>query len=153
MTPAIDLLRRTGTEHTVLTYDSAGTDFGHEAAVELGLSMDEVFKTLVVDADGGLAVAVVPVGSTLSLKAMAAALGAKRVSLADVARAERATGYVAGGISPLGQRRKLPTVVDSSATRLSTVHVSGGRRGVEIALVPDDLVSLVDAALAPIAAT
>ena len=152
MTPAIDLLRRNGIEHAVLTYDSAGADFGREAAVELGLTMSEVFKTLVVDADGRFAVAVVPVAATLSLKAMAAALAAKRVTLADVARAERATGYVAGGISPIAQRRQLPTVVDSSVEALSTVHISGGRRGVEIALAPDDLIALVAATLAPIAA-
>ncbi len=153
MTPAIELLRRAGVDHSVLTYDSAGSDFGHEAAVELGLSTAEVFKTLIVDADGGLAVAVLPVGSTLSLKAMAAALDTRRVAMADVARAERTTGYVAGGISPLGQRRKLPSVVDSSISALSTVHVSGGRRGLEIALAPNDLVALVDATVAPITAS
>ncbi|MEM8621011.1 MAG: aminoacyl-tRNA deacylase [Actinomycetota bacterium] len=151
MTPAIELLRSAGVEHSVLTYDSAGADFGREAVVELGLTMSEVFKTLVVDADGRFAVAVLPVGATLSLKAMAVALSAKRVVMADVGRAERATGYVAGGISPIAQRRELPTVVDASIESLAVVHISGGRRGVEIALAPHDLIAVVAATLAPIA--
>lgn len=110
-----------------------------------------VFKTLVASVDGKLAVALVPVARALDLKALADALNGKRASMADVAEAERATGYVAGGISPLGQRRRLPTVVDSSALRWESIHVSAGRRGLQISLAPADLIRLCQARTAAIA--
>ena len=111
-----------------------------------------MFKTLLAERDDGtLVVALVPVASTLDLKALAAAIGAKRAAMADPAAAERATGYVVGGISPLGQKKRLPTVIDESALALDTMHVSAGRRGLEIALAPADLVRLCDATTAPIA--
>jgi Cys-tRNA(Pro)/Cys-tRNA(Cys) deacylase len=111
-----------------------------------------VFKTLVVERDGGgLVVALVPVACTLDLKALAAAIGAKRVAMADPAAAERATGYVVGGISPLGQKKRLPMVIDESVLALATVHVSAGRRGLEIALAPADLARLCGATTAVIA--
>jgi Cys-tRNA(Pro)/Cys-tRNA(Cys) deacylase len=110
-----------------------------------------VFKTLLVDGDGGLAVAVVPVDRQLELKAMAAALGRKKVTMAPPADAERATGYVVGGISPIGQRRPLPTVVDASVSAFDRVYVSGGRRGLDISLAPADLVAATRGRLAPIA--
>jgi Cys-tRNA(Pro)/Cys-tRNA(Cys) deacylase len=110
-----------------------------------------VFKTLVADVDGQLTVAIVPVEHQLDLKALAAARKAKKAQMADVKQAERTTGYVAGGISPLGQRKALPTVIDASAQRHATVHVSGGRRGFEVELAPDDLATLTRATFAPIA--
>ena len=133
-------------------HDPAAESYGLEAAEALGLEAGEVFKTLVVQTDAGkLAVGVVPVVAQLDLKAMAAALRVKRVALAEPQLAERTTGYVVGGISPLGQRKALPTVVDQSATTLATVYVSAGRRGLEIALQPSDLVRLCRATVAAIA--
>ena len=116
------------------------------------MAPERVFKTLVAEVDGALAVGVVPVASQLDLRALAAAVGGKRAVMADVAAAERATGYVAGGISPLGQRRRLPVVVDSSALAFPTLYCSGGRRGLELELAPADLVRAANAAAAPIAA-
>lgn len=116
----------------------------------LGVDEDRVFKTLVAFVDGRLAVAVVPVSGELDLKRFAAVLGGRKAVMAHPSEAERATGYVVGGISPLGQRRKLPTVVDSSAERWPTIYVSGGRRGLELELAPADLARLVGARLAPI---
>jgi Cys-tRNA(Pro)/Cys-tRNA(Cys) deacylase len=116
-----------------------------EAAEALGLEPATVFKTLVADVDGKLTVAIVPVEHQLDLKALAAALGAKKAQMADVKAAERTTGYVAGGISPLGQRRALPTLIDSSATGHATIYVSAGRRGLEIELAPGDLQELTGA--------
>jgi Cys-tRNA(Pro)/Cys-tRNA(Cys) deacylase len=110
-----------------------------------------VFKTLVADVDGRLTVAIVPVEHQLDLKALAKATGAKKAQMADVKLAERTTGYVAGGISPLGQRKALPTVIDTSAEPLPSMHVSGGRRGLEIELAPADLQRLTRAVFAPIA--
>jgi Cys-tRNA(Pro)/Cys-tRNA(Cys) deacylase len=132
-------------------HDAAAPSYGHEAAEALGLPPEQVFKTLVVDTGAGLAVAVVPVAGSLDLKAMAAALGSKKVSMADPAAAQRSTGYVLGGISPLGQRRALPTVVDESARLFDVVYVSGGRRGLDLGLSPDDLVRLTDAVVADVA--
>ena len=117
----------------------------------LGLDPATVFKTLVADVDSKLTVAIVPVERQLDLKALAAAVGGKRAQMADVKQAERTTGYVAGGISPLGQRKPLPTVIDQSALAHPAVHVSGGRRGLEIELAPADLIRLTNAVAAPIA--
>jgi Cys-tRNA(Pro)/Cys-tRNA(Cys) deacylase len=110
-----------------------------------------VFKTLVAEVDGTLTVGIVPVSATLDLKALAAAVGGKRARMAEVSAAERATGYVAGGISPLGQRRRLRAVVDASAQGLATIYCSGGRRGLEVELAPADLARLTGATFAPIA--
>ncbi len=129
------------------THD-AGAAYGPEAAEALGIEPARVFKTLVADVDGALTVAIVPVTAKLDLKALAAAVGGKRAKMAEVAAAERATGYVAGGISPLGQRKRLPTVLDASAEAFETVFCSGGRRGLEIELAPADLVRLTGATLA-----
>jgi Cys-tRNA(Pro)/Cys-tRNA(Cys) deacylase len=154
MTPAVRAAQATGIAHEVLEYvhDPAAASYGEEAAQRLGLEAAHVFKTLVVKTDAGrLAVALVPVTHSLDLKAAAAALGAKRLELAPVAEAERATGYVVGGISPLGQRRALPTVVDASALALPRMYVSAGRRGLELALTPADLLRLTRGTTAPVA--
>jgi Cys-tRNA(Pro)/Cys-tRNA(Cys) deacylase len=127
-----------------------GLSYGMEAAQALGLDPARVFKTLLADVDGRLTVAVVPVDRSLDLKALATAAGGKRAVLAEPAAAERATGYVVGGISPLGQRRRLATVVDSSALAWPTVLVSAGRRGLDVELAPDDLVRLTSAVIAPV---
>ncbi len=127
-----------------------GLSYGLEAAQALGLDPAQVFKTLLADVDGALTVAVVPVDRSLDLKALAGAVGGKRAAMADPAAAERATGYVVGGISPLGQRRQLATVVDASALAFPTVLVSAGRRGLDVELAPADLVRLTGAATAPI---
>ncbi len=151
-TPATALLVGRGITHRVHTYEhGAGAAYGPEAAHELGLDPARVFKTLVAEVDGVPTVGVVPVAATLDLKALAAAVGGKRARMAEVAAAERATGYVAGGISPLGQRRRLRTVVDASARGLSTLFCSGGRRGLEVELAPADLARLTGATFAPIA--
>lgn len=154
MTPAIRAAEAAKVSFRVLEYvhDPAAASYGLEAAEALNVEPREVFKTLVVQSEAGkLAVGVVPVVAQLDLKAMAAALGVKRVALADPSLAERTTGYVVGGISPLGQRKPLPTVVDESVIGLDTVYVSAGRRGLEIALLPSDLVRLCRAAVATIA--
>ena len=151
-TPATALLAKQGVAHRVHSYDhGAGQAYGPEAAERLGLDPERVFKTLVAEVDGALTVGVVPVSATLDLKALAGAVGGKRARMADVRAAERATGYVAGGISPLGQRKRLTTVIDASAQRWETVFCSGGRRGLEIELAPTDLVRLCGATVAPIA--
>jgi Cys-tRNA(Pro)/Cys-tRNA(Cys) deacylase len=152
-TPATALLGRQRIAHTLHTYphDPRHGSFGLEASDALGLPPERVFKTLVAEVDGILTVGVVPVGGQLDLKALAAAAGGKKAAMADVAAAERATGYVAGGISPLGQRKRLPVVIDSSALRFPTVFCSGGRRGLEIELAPADLVRAAGAVVAPIA--
>jgi Cys-tRNA(Pro)/Cys-tRNA(Cys) deacylase len=153
-TPATALLVKQKVTHQVHTYDhGAGQAYGLEAAERLGLDPERVFKTLVAEVDGALTVGVVPVSATLDLKALAGAVGGKRARMADVAAAERATGYVAGGISPLGQRKRLPTVIDTSAQKWETVYCSGGRRGLEIELAPADLSRLCGGRFAPIATT
>ncbi|WP_225074464.1 MULTISPECIES: Cys-tRNA(Pro) deacylase [unclassified Streptomyces] len=131
-------------------HDPSHPSYGEEAAEAMGVSPDRVFKTLVADVDGALTVAVVPVAGSLDLKALAAAVGGKRAAMADPALAERTTGYVRGGISPLGQRKRLPTVLDDSAPAHDTICVSAGRRGLEVELSPGDLVDLTNATLAPI---
>lgn len=154
ITPAIRAAERAGVPFEILRYDHdpAARSYGLEAAEALGVAPGSVFKTLVVVTDAGrLAVALVPVDRSLDLKAVADALGARRAALAPTADAERATGYVVGGISPLGQRRRLPTVIDVSALDLQRVHVSAGRRGLEIALDPAELVRLCEATTAAIA--
>ena len=128
-----------------------GLSYGLEAAQALGVDPGQVFKTLLTDVDGRLVVAVVPVHRSLDLKALAAAVRGKRAVLADAAAAEKATGYVVGGISPLGQRRRLPTVVDESALGWPTVLVSAGRRGLDAELTPTDLVRLTGALTAAVA--
>ncbi|MEU7469740.1 Cys-tRNA(Pro) deacylase [Streptomyces sp. NPDC044984] len=151
-TPATVALTAAGVPFTVHSYDHdpSHPSYGEEAAEAMGVSPDRVFKTLVADVDGALTVAVVPVAGQLDLKALAAAVGGKRAAMADPALAERTTGYVRGGISPLGQRKKLPTVLDESATTHTTICVSAGRRGLEVELSPDDLTTLTSATLAPI---
>jgi len=142
-----------GVQHSTHSYrhDPAHASFGLEAAEALGVEPGRVFKTLVLQADGELVVGVVPVERRLDLKAMADALGAKRCEMAAPELAERRTGYVTGGISPLGQRARLRTVVDDSATDKASIYVSGGRRGFEIELAPADLVRALTAVVASIA--
>ena len=144
-TPATTAARKAGVEHRVHEYahDPSAASYGMEAAEALGLDPARVFKTLVADVDGALTVAIVPVEAQLDLRALG-----KRTAMADARAAERATGYVAGGISPLGQRRALPTVVDESALAFASIHVSAGRRGLELELAPEDLVRLTGARVA-----
>jgi Cys-tRNA(Pro)/Cys-tRNA(Cys) deacylase len=155
MTPAIKAAESAGVTVKVHEYqhDPGNTRYGLEAAEALGLDPARVFKTLLVRQNGDdrrLAVAVVAVTGQLDLKAMAAACGAKKVEMADPAQAERVTGYVVGGISPLGQKRGLPTVLDASVNDFATVFVSGGRRGLDIEIAPDDLARLCQASVAEI---
>ncbi|WFE42341.1 Cys-tRNA(Pro) deacylase [Micromonospora sp. WMMD998] len=152
-TPATALLTRRRIAHRTHAYDVSpdAPNYGALVAAALGVPPERVFKTLVTDVDGGLTVAVVPVTGELDLKALAAAVGGKRATLADRIAAERATGYVRGGISPLGPRRALPTVVDASALAHPTVYVSAGRRGLQVQLAPADLVALTGAVTAPVA--
>jgi len=135
----------------VYEHDPAARSYGQEAVDVFGLPAEQMFKTLLVDTGAGLAVAVVPVAGSLDLKAMASALGVKRVGMADPGAAQRSSGYVLGGISPVGQKRALPTVVDESAELFDVVYVSGGRRGFDIGLSPTDLVRVTGAVLADIA--
>ncbi|MFE3176772.1 Cys-tRNA(Pro) deacylase [Amycolatopsis sp. NPDC059090] len=153
-TPATALLQKQKVTHTVHTYDHdpRAESFGLEAVEALGLEPGRVFKTLVADVDGKLVVGVVPVTGQLDLKALAAAAGGKKAKMADPAAAQRATGYVLGGISPLGHRSRLPVVVDDSALNYPTMFCSGGRRGLEVELDPAELVRLTGAVVAGIAA-
>ncbi len=153
-TPATALLARQKVAFELHPYghDPRSRSYGAEAAEALGAPPGQLFKTLVVSVDGRLAVGVVPVGGSLDLKAIAAALGGKKATMAEPAAAERATGYVTGGISPLGHRSRLPVVVDASARDWDTVYVSAGRRGRQVSLAPDDLVRVANATVAPIAA-
>jgi Cys-tRNA(Pro)/Cys-tRNA(Cys) deacylase len=157
-TPAIAALVAAGVPHQVLAYhhDPRNEAFGDEAVAALAATMDvsaeQVFKTLVVAVPKGLAVAVLPVPYKLSLKAAAAALGVPKAEMAERAAAERSTGYVIGGISPLGQRKPLPTVVDESVLAWDRVLCSAGKRGLQVALAPDDLVRLTKAVTADILA-
>ncbi|MFE5712679.1 Cys-tRNA(Pro) deacylase [Streptomyces sp. NPDC056501] len=151
-TPATVALTTAGTPFTLHAYehDPASPSYGEEAAEALGVSPDRVFKTLVADVDGELTVAVVPVAGQLDLKALASAVGGKRAAMADPVAAERTTGYVRGGISPLGQRKRLRTVLDASASDHATICISAGRRGLEVELSPADLAALTSAVVAPI---
>jgi Cys-tRNA(Pro)/Cys-tRNA(Cys) deacylase len=152
-TPATALLVKQRVPHTLHSYDHdpRHASYGTEASEILGLPPARVFKTLVTEVDGVLTVGVVPVVAQLDLKALAAAVGGKKAKMVEITAAERATGYVAGGISPLGQRKRLPVVLDESARAFETVFCSGGRRGLEIELAPDDLIRLAAAVVAPIA--
>jgi Cys-tRNA(Pro)/Cys-tRNA(Cys) deacylase len=152
-TPATTLLEKSGVRYTLHPYDHQPgvRTYGLEAAEALGVPPERVFKTLLAEVDGNLVVAVVPVCGSLELKALAAAHGGKRAGMAASAAAERATGYVVGGISPLGLRRRLPTVIDLSITNFETVYVSAGRRGLDVELTPADLIRLTAARTARIA--
>jgi Cys-tRNA(Pro)/Cys-tRNA(Cys) deacylase len=153
-TPATALLTRQKVAHRVHEYrhDPRADSYGPEAAAALGIEPARCFKTLIAEVDGRLTVGLVPVTGSLDLKALAAAVGGKRATMADPAAAERATGYVRGGISPLGQRKRLPLVLDSSAEAFDTVYVSAGRRGLEVELAPADLLRLTAGTTARIAA-
>lgn len=146
------LLVKEKVPHEVLTYahDPAAPSYGMEAAQVLGLDPECVFKTLITTVDGALVVAIVPVSGQVDLKLLAAAVSGKKAAMADPHEAERATGYVVGGISPLGQRRRLRTVLDASAEAYDVIYVSGGRRGLDIGLSPADLVRLTDAVVTDI---
>ncbi|MFL6117057.1 MAG: Cys-tRNA(Pro) deacylase [Catenulispora sp.] len=151
-TPATAVLSRAGADFTVHTYDHdpAAASYGKEAADLLGVEPERVFKTLVAEVDGTLTVAVVPVAGSLDLKALAGAVGGKKAAMADPAAVTRTTGYVLGGVSPLGQRKQLPTVIDETALLFDTVFCSAGKRGMEIEVAPGDLVRLTDAVTAAI---
>ncbi|MDY7117779.1 Cys-tRNA(Pro) deacylase [Halomonas sp. SSL-5] len=151
MTPAVKQLEKAGVDFALAEYDHdpRSPAYGEEAARALGLSPDEVFKTLLARLDDGrLAVAIVPVSRKLDLKALARAAGARKAQMAEADEAQRATGYVVGGISPLGQKRRLATFLDAGAEALAAIHVSGGRRGLEIRLAPADLLRLTGGRLA-----
>lgn len=164
MTPAVDLAKKHGIDYQLheYTHDPAAASFGLEAAEKLGVDVAQVFKTLVVSTDAGaLAVAILPVDKTLNFKKMAKALSSntvssnkmlpcKKVQMADTKLVERSTGYVLGGVSPLGQKKRLPTIIDSSAEAQSTIYVSGGRRGLEIELPPAQLANILNAHFAAI---
>jgi Cys-tRNA(Pro)/Cys-tRNA(Cys) deacylase len=152
-TPATVALTRAGIGFTTHSYehDPTAPSYGMEAAEVLGLPHEQVFKTLLADVDGVLVVAIVPVARRLDLKALASAVGGKRADMADPKVAERATGYVVGGISPVGQRRALRTVLDESAVAFDVVYVSGGRRGFDLGLSPADLLAATSGSTGPIA--
>jgi Cys-tRNA(Pro)/Cys-tRNA(Cys) deacylase len=151
-TPATKALDAAGVRYTAHPYTAPGQDgYGTEAADALGVPPARVLKTLVAEVDGTPVLAMVPVAGTLDLKALAAARGAKRATMADPATAQRLTGYVVGGIAPLGTRRALPVLVDRSALDFPTVHCSAGRRGLQLELTPADLVAAADATVADLA--
>ncbi len=159
-TRATELITAAGVPHSVHAYESpaghgrarvARPPYGSDAAAALGVDPARMFKTLVATVDGRLVLGLVPVDRELDLKALAGAVGGRRAALAEPAVAERATGYVVGGISPLGTRRRLPVVLDATAATLATVYVSAGRRGLQLELAPADLVSLTGSIVAPIA--
>jgi Cys-tRNA(Pro)/Cys-tRNA(Cys) deacylase len=152
-TRATQLLARLGIAHSIHRYDHdpRHPSFGQEASEALGVPAARVFKTLIADVDGQLTVAVVPVSGSLDLKALATAAGGKKAAMADPAQAEKASGYVTGGIAPLGLRRPLPVVVDETALAYPTVFCSAGQRGMEIELAPADLVAAAGASIASIA--
>ncbi len=157
-TPALAALTKAGVPHQVVTFDhdprerSFGVEAVHALTTERGIAAEQIFKTLVITIPGGLAVAILPVPARLSLKAAAAALGAAKASMAEPAAAERATGYLVGAVSPFGQRRTLPTVVDAGALAWDRVYCSAGRRGWDVGVSPRDLVRLTGAITADIRA-
>lgn len=147
MTPAINLLKKTRTPHEVHEYqhEASHPSYGLEAAEKMGVPAEQVFKTLVAEVDKSrLVVAIVPVTHTLNLKQIAKAAGGKKAAMADAARVERTTGYVLGGVSPLGQKKRLPTFLDSAASQFDHIYVSAGRRGLEVSLAPDTLLALLN---------
>lgn len=153
MTPAIELLKKSQVPHEVLSYhhDPKAASYGLEAAEKLGLAAETVFKTLLAASEKQeLLVAIVPVAGILDLKALAQAAGVKKLEMAKPDQAQRSTGYLVGGISPLGQKKRLRTFIDDSAAVLPSIHVSAGRRGLEVALAPADLARLLDAPFVPI---
>lgn len=153
MTPAINLAKKLKINYQIHEYehDPSAESYGLEAADKLGLPAEQVFKTLVVETElAKLAVAVLPVVDTLNFKKMAKALGCKKVQMADPKTVERSSGYVLGGVSPLGQKKRLPTIIHDSAQALETIHVSGGRRGLEIELPPQQLADTLNAKFADI---
>lgn len=150
MTPAINYLNKQKCEHKILKYehDPACTNYGHEAADKLGLEYARVFKTLLVElSPKELAVGIIPVDCTMSLKEIAKALKAKSAKMADKDEAQKSTGYILGGISPFGQKKRLRTVLDISAMDFDTIYVSGGRRGLDIEVKPEDIVKLLGAVI------
>jgi len=151
-TPATVTLTRAGIAFVLHDYahDPRASSFGLEAAAALGVEAERVFKTLMASVDGTLTVAIVPVSGQLDLKALARACGASKAAMAEVALAERATGYVAGGISPVGQKKRHPTVLDDSALDHPTIFVSAGRRGLDVELAPADLVAITEAITAQV---
>ncbi|WP_367109648.1 Cys-tRNA(Pro) deacylase [uncultured Psychrobacter sp.] len=154
MTPAIELAKALDLDYQVheFTHDSSAQSFGLEAAKKLGLPAAQVFKTLIVETDtGALAMAILPVDTTLNLKKMAKALHCKKTKMADPKQVQRSTGYVLGGVSPLGQKKRLTTVMDSGAQSQTTIYVSGGRRGLDLELPPMQLATTLDASFADIA--
>jgi len=152
-TRATEVLASLGIGHTVhrYTHDPRHPSYGAEASEALGVPPDRVFKTLIADVDGQLTAGVVPVSGSLDLKALAAAVGGKKAAMADAGQAEKASGYVTGGIAPVGLRRRLPVVVDQSALTHATVFCSAGQRGLEIELAPADLITAAGASTASIA--
>jgi Cys-tRNA(Pro)/Cys-tRNA(Cys) deacylase len=150
MTPAVRAAEKARIAFSLHKYshDPKNRAYGEEAADRLGFPAEQMFKTLVVDLGVTLAVAIVPVPEKLNLKACASAFGAKRAEMADPKHAERSTGYILGGISPLGQKKRLPTTLHASAFDYDAVYVSAGRRGLEIELAPADLESLTNAVVA-----
>ena len=154
MTPAVRLLESRGVAHRVTAYsvETASESYGLDAARALALPPATIFKTLLARLDDGrLVVALVPVDASLDLKALAKAASTRKARMAEIATAERSTGYLVGGISPLGQKKRLPTFIDGSAINLETIHVSGGRRGLELSLAPADLIALTAARTADLA--
>lgn len=159
-TRALDVLRRAGVAHSIHEYEAAvvaardrgrRAHYGEDAAAALGVDPRRIHKTLVAAVDGRLVVAIVPVAAELDLKALADAAAGRRAVMAEPAEAERATGYVLGGISPIGQRRRLPTFLDAAAMAWPTIYVSAGRRGLQVELAPADLIRVVGASVASIA--
>lgn len=151
MTPAVAAAKRAGITHQLHTYehDPRSRAFGLEAAEKLGLDPAQVFKTLIVSLDNSrLAMGIIPVAAMLNMKQLARAAGARKAAMAERAAAERATGYVMGGISPLGQKKRLTAVIDSSAAQHPVIYVSGGRRGLDLELAPGDLISAINAIVA-----
>lgn len=154
MTPALQLLKKAGVVHQVHTYthDAACTDFGLEAAQKLGIDGNQMFKTLVVRNDSGqLALCLVSVDDKVDLKKLAQAMNSKKADLAEPAMAEKTTGYVVGGISPLGSRKELPAFLDHSVLSWETIYVSAGKRGLQVELAPTELVRLMAGNVADLA--